>query len=47
MKDILIDTSLDVLKMLPYLFAAFVLIEVLEMPARLLIVKQHNTAVGS
>ena len=30
MKEILIDTSLDVLKMLPYLFAAFVLIEVLE-----------------
>lgn len=30
MKEILIDTSLDVLKMLPYLFAAFMLIEVLE-----------------
>ena len=30
MKDILTDTGMDVLKMLPYLFAAFVLIEALE-----------------
>ncbi len=29
-KEILIDTGIDSLKMLPYLFAAFVLIEVLE-----------------
>ena len=28
--DILADTSMDCLKMLPYLFAAFLLIEVLE-----------------
>ena len=30
MKEILIDTGMDSVKMLPYLFAAFVLIEVLE-----------------
>ena len=30
MKDILTDTGMDVLKILPYLFAAFVLIEALE-----------------
>lgn len=29
-KEILIDTSMDSLKMLPYLFAAFVLLEILE-----------------
>lgn len=30
LKEILMDTSIDCLKMLPYLFAAFVLLEVLE-----------------
>lgn len=29
-KEILIDTGIDSLKMLPYLFAAFMLIEALE-----------------
>ena len=30
LKDVLLDTALDCLKMLPFLFAAFVLIEALE-----------------
>ena len=29
-KDVILDTGLDCLKMLPYLFVAFILIEALE-----------------